>query len=126
MKDRICFLPFFHSLQTRNQLTHYVKTSCFHFVKINNHNNKDDINLKTLQVRNSGKYEKNLLIFSASNSLPNNHLKYFTTALKHLVYDIHGVMQYITNTRTHSCDFTRFNKHLSNVASSLNMFVLFI
>jgi hypothetical protein len=43
-KGRMCFLSFFHCKQGI-QLTYYVKTNCFQFVKIENDNNKSDINV---------------------------------------------------------------------------------
>jgi hypothetical protein len=42
----ICFTSFFYCKRW-NHLTRHVKTNCFHFVKIDNHNNRSYINVKS-------------------------------------------------------------------------------
>jgi hypothetical protein len=65
-----CFL----SLQIRNQLTCHVKTNCFHFVEIDNRNNKSDIKVGTSYLGNGGESEKKKT-FSAPIDFPNNLFK---------------------------------------------------
>lgn len=50
------------------KLTCYIKTHCFHFVKISSHNNKSDIRAKTSQLRKGGDYELYLHFLKQINS----------------------------------------------------------
>jgi hypothetical protein len=68
------FLSLFHCKQG-NKLTCYVKTNCYHFVKIDNNNNESDIIVKTSQLGNGGESGRSLFKFSAQNDLPNNILE---------------------------------------------------
>jgi hypothetical protein len=54
-------LSFFHCKQV-NQLTCCVKTNCFHFVKIDNRNNKSDVNIKNLITWNRWRIWKTLYL----------------------------------------------------------------
>jgi hypothetical protein len=78
-------LSFFHCKQG-SQLTRYVKTIFSIFEKIDNHNNRSDINIKTSNSEKVANLTKQLFTFSAPNDLSNKFLKYCTRALNHPVY----------------------------------------
>lgn len=63
-----------------------VKTNCFNFIKIENHNNERDVEVKTSQLGNGGKSLKTLFTFSDQNNIHNSILKYCTRILNHPVY----------------------------------------
>jgi hypothetical protein len=59
----------------KTQLACYAKSSCLHFKIIDNHNNKIDINTKTLQLGYGGESVKTLFTFSVPNDIPYNLLQ---------------------------------------------------
>lgn len=63
---------FFLSLQIKNTIDTLCKKECFHFFKIDNHNNKSSANVKRSQLSIDGESTKTLFTFSAQNYVPNN------------------------------------------------------
>jgi hypothetical protein len=55
-------LSFFHCKEG-NKLACYVKTNCFHFAEMYNHNNKSNMDVKTSSLGNGSEYEKGSFIF---------------------------------------------------------------
>jgi hypothetical protein len=57
----------------------------FHYVKIDNHNNKSDIKVKTSNSETVANH-KTFFLFASPNDLSNILLMHFTKALNHSVY----------------------------------------
>jgi hypothetical protein len=91
-------LSFFLSLQTRNQLTCYVKTSCFHFEKVGDHSNESDTNVKTSWSRHFGESVKTSCTVYAPSDLLNSLLWQCTRDFNHPVYSVGLDSKFYTKT----------------------------